>query len=95
MRRQDIHMSRVLRSRMLSKTFHLDGMTNYDVVSQMRFNKKNIRDIASLIPWRETTILGQVRTARRRYYASKEEALCELLARLDMPSRVEDLEKRF
>jgi nuclease HARBI1 len=88
-------MSRGLRSRMLSKTFHLDGMTNYDVVSQMRFTKKHICVIDSLIPWRETTILGQVRTARRRYYASKEEALCVLLARLAMPSRVEDVEKRF
>jgi hypothetical protein len=58
-------------------------------------SKKHIRDIALLIPWRETTILGQVRTARRRYCASKEEALCVLLARLAMPSRVEDLEKRF
>jgi hypothetical protein len=94
-RRRDIHMSRVLRSRMLSKTFHLEGMTNYDVLSQMRFTKKHILDIASLIPWRETTILGQVRTARRRYCASKEEALCVLLARLPMPSRVEDLGKSF
>jgi nuclease HARBI1 len=87
-------MSRGLRSRMLSKTFHLDGMTNYDVVSQVRFTKKHIC-VDSLIPWRETTILGQVRTARNRYYASKEEALCMLLARLAMPSRVEDVEKRF
>jgi hypothetical protein len=88
MRRRDIHMSRGLQSRMLSKTFHLGGMTNYDVLSQMRFTKKHIRDIASFIPCRETTILGQVRTARRRYCASKEEALCVLLARLAMPSRV-------
>jgi hypothetical protein len=88
-------MSRGLWSRMLSKTFHLDGMTNYDGLSQMRFTKKHTRDIASLIPWRETTILGQVRIARRRYCASKEEALCVLIARLAMPSRVEDLEKRF
>jgi nuclease HARBI1 len=70
-------------------------MTNYDVISQMRFTKKHIRDIASLIPLRETTTLGHVRTARRRYCASKEEALCVLLARLAMPSRVEILEKRF
>jgi hypothetical protein len=70
-------------------------MTNCDVVSQMRFTKKHIRDIASLIPWRETIILGQGCTARRRYCASKEEALCVLLSRLAMPSRVEDFEKRF
>jgi hypothetical protein len=57
----------------------------------MRFTKKHMRDIASLIPWRETTILGQVPTARRLYCASKEEALCVLLARRAMPSRVEDL----
>jgi hypothetical protein len=36
-----------------------------------------------------------VRTARRRYFSSKEVALCVLLVRLAMHSRVEDLEKRF
>jgi hypothetical protein len=70
-------------------------MNNYDVISLMRFSKQHIRDIASLIPWRETTITGQIRSARRRYCASKEEALCVLLSRLAMPSRVEDLEQRF
>jgi nuclease HARBI1 len=79
---------------MLSKTFHLDGMTNYGDISQLLFTKKHIRDIASFIPWRETTALGHVRTARRCYCASKEEALCLLLERLALPSRVEDLEKR-
>jgi hypothetical protein len=46
-------------------------------------------------PWSETSILGQVRTARRRYCASESEALCMLLSHLAMPSRVEDLEKHF
>jgi hypothetical protein len=61
----------------------------------MRFLKRNIRYIASLIPWREITILGQVRTARRRYCASKEEGLCILLSRLAVPSCIEDLEQQF
>jgi nuclease HARBI1 len=94
-RRSDLQFSRDLRSRLLSKAFHLDSMSNYDVISQMRFCKQHIRDIASLIPWRETTNIGQIRTARRRYCASKEEALCVLISRLAMPSRVEDLEQRF
>jgi nuclease HARBI1 len=90
-----VQFSRDLRSRLLSKAFHLDGMSNHDVISQMRFSKQRIFDIASLIPWRETTNIGQIRTARRRYCASKEEALCVLLSRLAMPSRVEYLEQRF
>jgi DDE superfamily endonuclease len=94
-RRRDLQMARSLRTRMLSRAFRLDSMSNYEVISQMRFSKRDSRAIASLIPWRETTIRGQVRTARRRYCASKEEALCVLLSRLAMPSRVEYLEYRF
>jgi nuclease HARBI1 len=94
-RRSDIQAARVLRASMLSRVFNLDVLTNYDVIFQMRFSKRHIRILASLIPWRETTILGQVRTSRRRYCASKEEALCVLLSRLAMPSRVEDLVQRF
>jgi hypothetical protein len=94
-RRRDVQVSLTLRSRMLANVFNLELVSNYDVISQMRFSKRHIRYIASLIPWREITILGQVRTARRRYCASKEEALCILLSRLAMPSRVEDLEQRF
>jgi hypothetical protein len=94
-RRSDIQGAHVLRARMLSRVFSLDVVTNYDVISQMRFSKRHICILASLIPWRETTILGQVRTSRRHYCASKEEALCVLLSRLAMPSRVEDLEQRF
>jgi hypothetical protein len=64
-RRSVIQAARVLRARMLSRVFSLDVLTNYDVTSQMRFSKRHIRILASLIPWRETTILGQVRTSRR------------------------------
>jgi DDE superfamily endonuclease len=61
----------------------------------MRFSKRDITTLASRMPWRETTALGQVRTARRRYVSSPEEAMAILLSRLSMHSRVEDLEKRF
>jgi predicted transcriptional regulator len=70
-------------------------MSPYDVVSQMRFSKRDITTLASRMQWRETTALVQVRTARRRYFASPEEAMAILLSRLSMPSRVEDLEQRF
>jgi nuclease HARBI1 len=70
-------------------------MSAYDAVSQMRFCKRDISYLASSIPRMEVTTLGQIRTARRRYIASKEEALCILLSRLTMPTRVEDLEQRF
>jgi hypothetical protein len=74
-RRSDIQAARVLRARMLSRVFSLDVLTNYDVISQMRFSKRHVRTLSSLIPWRGTTILGQGRTSRCRYCASKEEAL--------------------
>jgi hypothetical protein len=61
-RRSDLQAARVLRASMLSRVFSFDILTNYDVISQMRFSKRHIRILASLIPWRETTILGQVRT---------------------------------
>jgi hypothetical protein len=67
----------------------------HTTVSQMRFCKGDISYLASRIPWLEVTTLGQIRTARRRYVASKEEALCILLSRLAMPVRAEDLEQRF
>jgi hypothetical protein len=86
------HTGRLRRARMLSRVFSLDVLTNYDAIPQMRFSERYIRILASLVPWRETTILGQVRTSRRRYCASKEEPLCVLISRLAMPSRVEDLE---
>jgi hypothetical protein len=80
---------------MLSGTFSLAHMSAYDVVSQMRFSKRDITTLASRMPWRETTALGQVHTARRRCVASPEETMAILLSRLSMPSRVEDLEQRF
>jgi hypothetical protein len=70
-------------------------MFAYDTVSQMRFCKRHISYLASRIHCLEVTALGKIRTARRRYIATKEEALCILLSRLAMPSRVEDLEQRF
>jgi nuclease HARBI1 len=73
----------------------LDVPTKYDIMSPMPISKRHIRILASLILWREATILGQVRTLRLRYCASKEEAIFVLLSRLPMPSRVEDLEQRF
>jgi hypothetical protein len=94
-RRRDVRVARILRAWILSRVFSLDALTNNDVISQMRFSKRHIRVIASLIPWRKTNILGKVRTSRRLYCASKEEALCVLLSRLAMPSRVEDLEQRI
>jgi DDE superfamily endonuclease len=86
---------RSLRVKMLSRTFNLAHMSSYAVVSQMRFSKRDISTLASRMPWREITALGQVRTARRRYAASPEEAIAILLSRLSMPCRVEDLEQRF
>jgi hypothetical protein len=59
------------------------------------FLEKNNTTLASRMTWRETTALGQVRTARRRYVASPEEAMYILLSRISMHSRVEDLEQRF
>jgi hypothetical protein len=73
----------------------INTVRNYDVVSSMRFSKRDVRAISALISWRETTRLGQVRTASRCYCASKEEALSVRLTRLAMPSRVEDLERIF
>jgi hypothetical protein len=60
----------------------------------MRFSKSGITILASRMPSRETTQRGQVRTARRRYVASSEEAMAILLSRLSMLCRVEDLEQR-
>jgi hypothetical protein len=65
---------------MLSQTFSLAHMSAYDVVPQMRFSKGAINTLASRMPWRETTALGQlwgcnVPTARRRYVASPEEVM--------------------
>jgi hypothetical protein len=64
---------------MLSQTFRLANMSAYDVVPQMRFSK-GPTTLASRMPWRETTALGQLRgcnvpIARRRYVASPEEAM--------------------
>jgi nuclease HARBI1 len=94
-RHRELRRVRRLRLMMLSRTFSLQEMSAYDVVSQMRFCKRDITYLSSHIPWMEVTTLGQVRTARRRYVSSKEEALCILLSRLAMPTRVEDLEQRF
>jgi hypothetical protein len=80
---------------MLSRTFSLAHMSSYAVVSQMRFSKRDITALASRMPWQETTELGQVRTARRKYIASSEEAVTILLSRISMPCRVDDLEQRF
>jgi hypothetical protein len=60
---------------MLSRNSSLAHMSAYDVVPQMRFSKRDLTILASRMPWRETTALGQVRTARRRYVASPEEAM--------------------
>jgi hypothetical protein len=86
---------RRLRLTMLSQSFSLCAMSVYDAVSQMRFCKRDISYLASRIPWLEVTTLGQIRPARRRYITSKEEALCILLSRLAMPTRVEYLEQIF
>jgi hypothetical protein len=85
-RRWELRRMRSLRVRMLSRTFSLAHMSAYDVVSQMQFSKRDITTLASRMPWRETTALGQVRTARRRYVASPKEAMAILLSRLSMPS---------
>jgi hypothetical protein len=45
----------------------------------MRYTKRDIAYISQRITWRETTALEQVRTARRCYDASKEDALCVLI----------------
>jgi hypothetical protein len=90
-----IQKARDLRAQLLSRRFSLQELTSYNVVSLMRFTKRDILNISQRITWRETTALGQVRTARRRYVASKEEALCVLLSRLAMPSRLEDFEGIF
>jgi hypothetical protein len=74
-RRRELRRVRSLRVRMLSRTFSLAHMSSYDVVPQMRFSKRDITILASRMPWRETTARGQVRTARRRYVASPEEAM--------------------
>jgi hypothetical protein len=87
--RSDIQTARVLRARILSRVSSLDVPTNYHVISQMRFSKRQIRILASLIPWRETTILAQARTSHRRCCALRELALCVLLSRLAMPSPAE------
>jgi hypothetical protein len=94
-RRRELRRVRSLRVRMLSRTFSLAHMSAYEVVSQMRFSKRDITTLKSRMHWRETTALGQVRTARRRYVASPEDAMAILLSQLSMPSRVEDLEQRF
>jgi hypothetical protein len=94
-RRQELRRVRSLHVKMLSRTFNLAHISSYAVVSQMRFSKRDISTLASRMPWRETTALRQVRTARRRYAASPEEAIAILLSRLSMPCRVEDLEQRF
>jgi hypothetical protein len=94
-RRRELRRVRSLRVRMLSRTFSLAHESAYDVVSQMRFSKRDITTLASRMPWRETIALAQVRTARRRYVASPEEAMAILRSRLSMLSRVEDLEQRF
>jgi hypothetical protein len=94
-RRREIKRFKALRKALLSKRFSLDDMEAYDVVSQLRFSKQDIRRIASAINWREVTVLGEVRTKRRRYIASKVEAICVLLSRLAMHMRNEDLETRL
>jgi hypothetical protein len=93
--RREALNARRLRIQMISGCFNPHEMSAYDVVSMMRFAKRDIIYISSRIPWREVTSLGQVRTARRRYVASREEATCILMSRLAMPSRIEDLESRF
>jgi hypothetical protein len=45
--------------------------------------------------WRETTALGQVRTARRSHVEYQEETMAILLVRFLMHSREEDLEQTF
>jgi hypothetical protein len=74
-RRRELRRVRSLLVRVLSRTFSLAHMSSYDVVSQMQFSTRDITTLASRMPWRETTALGQVRTARRRYVASPEEAI--------------------
>jgi hypothetical protein len=93
--RRELRKVRSLRLRMLSRTFSLAHMSACDVVSQMRFSKRDLTTPESRMHCRETTALGQVRTARRRYVASPEEAMAILLSRLSMPSRVENLEQRL
>jgi hypothetical protein len=94
-RRRELERVRRLRRTMLSRSFSLCEMSANDAVSQMRFYKRDISYLASRMPWLEVTALSQSRTARRRYIASKEEALFILLSRLAMPTRVEDLEQRL
>jgi hypothetical protein len=65
-RRRKLRRVRSLCVRMLSRTFTLAHMSAYDVVSQMQFSKRDNTTLASRMPWRETTLLGQLRTARRR-----------------------------
>jgi hypothetical protein len=90
-----IQKARDLRAQLLSRRFSLPELTSYNVVSLMRFTKRDILNISQRITWRETAALEQVRIARRRYISSKEEALCVLLSRLAMPSRLEDFEGIF
>jgi hypothetical protein len=64
-------------------------------VSRMRFEKRHIAVIANLITWRSLTTLGQVRTGRRGYIASRLEVACIVLWRLAMPCRISDMEPHF
>jgi hypothetical protein len=43
--RRDVQVSLTLRSRMLANVFNLELVSNYDVISQMRFSKRHIRYI--------------------------------------------------
>jgi hypothetical protein len=65
-RHREFRRARGLRVLMFSRRFSLREMSSHDVVSQMRFCKRDMTYLSFRIPWREVTMFGQVRTARCR-----------------------------
>jgi hypothetical protein len=84
-----------LRKTLLSKRFSLNQISAYDVVSQLRFSKQDIRR-SNLSPiWRQVNVLGDFARKVERHIATKVEATSVLFSRLAIPVRKEDLEKMY